>query len=153
MTARYHLCLSRAVRLAITRCLHFKHLGVTSAQTCQLVVSAFLCDLSILEDQDAVRRTNGGEAMRNKKRHLPGSKFGKAVKYFELAARIECGSGFVENQQLRVAKISPRQGDFLPFATGKIDPLFEAAPKHLVVAVGESSDGLIGHALLRCAFQ
>src|SRR5271155_1537697 len=109
MTARYHLCLSRAVRLAITRCLHFKHLGVTSAQTCQLVVSAFLCNLAILEDQDAVRRANGGEAVRNKKRHLPGGKFGKAVKYFELAARVERGRGLVENQQLRVAEISPRE--------------------------------------------
>ena len=45
--------------LAIARGLHLKHLGVTSAQACQLVVSPFLRDPAVFQNYDAVGRTHG----------------------------------------------------------------------------------------------
>src|SRR5258708_196258 len=88
--------------------------------------------------------------MRNKKRHFPSGKFSKSAKHFEFAARVESGGRFIQNQQLRVAQISPRQSDFLPLAAGKIHSLLEAAAPHLLVGPGQAANNLFGHALARC---
>src|SRR5258708_24975562 len=85
--------------------------------------------------------------MRNKKRHFPSGKFSKSAKHFEFAARVESGGRFVQNQQLRVAQISPRQRDLLPLAAGKIHSLLEAAAQHLLVGPGQAADDILGHAL------
>src|SRR5216684_1977869 len=88
--------------------------------------------------------------MRNKKRHFPGGQLRKTAKHFELTARVKSGSRLVQNQQLRVAQISPRQRDLLPLAAGKIHSLLEAAAQHLLVGARQAIDNVFGHALARC---
>src|SRR5258708_9197632 len=85
--------------------------------------------------------------MRNKERHFPGGQLRKTAKHFELTARVEGCGGFVQNQQLSVAEISPRQRDFLPLAAGKIYSLLEAAAQHLLVGSGQATNNILGHAL------
>jgi hypothetical protein len=73
--------------------------------------------------------------MRDQHRHAVASEVGKAVEDFELGARVECGSGFVKNQQLRIAHIGAGERELLPFAAGEIDAAFESATEHLLEAV------------------
>src|SRR5260370_138247 len=85
--------------------------------------------------------------MRNKERHFPGGQLRKTAKHFELTARVEGCGGFVQNQQLSVAQISPRQRDFLPLAAGKIYSLLEAAAQHLLVGSGQATNNILRHPL------
>ena len=64
---------------------------------------------------------------------LPLGQFSEAAENLKFAAGIERGSGFVENQQLRVAQVGASQGNFLPFSAGKIHAPVEAAPQHLFI--------------------
>ena len=78
---------------------------------------------------------------------LPVGEFGEALEHFELAARIEGSSGLVENQQLRVAQVSPGQGELLPFAARKIDAGFET-PAQASVRIAKGSLAITSSARL-----
>src|SRR5579872_1202272 len=85
--------------------------------------------------------------MRNKQRHLAYGKFGEALKYFELAARIESCGGFVKNQQLCIPQVRARERNLLPLPAGKIDTLIETPAQHLVISERQPPDRLVGQAL------
>ena len=72
--------------------------------------------------------------MGDEQSHFAFSQFREALEDLELAAGIECSSWFIENEQLRIAKIGAGESQLLPFAAGKVYARFKAAAKHLVVA-------------------
>src|ERR1700692_4994509 len=111
----FPLLLSRYAGVTITRRLHLKHFRIPSAQARQLLVTALFGNLSVFEDDDSICRAHSGETMVNKTRHLARGQFGKALKNFELAARIERRGRLVKNKDLRVAQVSPGQRHLLPF--------------------------------------
>ncbi len=63
---------------------------------------------------------------------LSFGQFGKAEKDFVFRARIERGSGFVEDEQLGVAHIGAGQSDLLPFAAREVDTAVKTASDHLI---------------------
>ena len=64
-------------------------------------------------------------------------------------ARIQRRGGFVQDQELRVTQIGPRESDLLPFSAGKIEPTLETASENLRVALGQGADELVRAALFR----
>ena len=66
----------------------------------------------VFQNYDAVCHADGRESVRNEKRHLPRREFCKALKYFELAARVQRRGGLVQNQKLRISQISAGQRNF-----------------------------------------
>ena len=112
---------------------------------------ALFRDSSVFENDDPVRHAHSGEPVRNQQSHLAFGQFGEPLENFVFGARVQRSRGFVQNQQLRIAKISASQRYFLPFAAGKIEPAFEAAAQQLVVAFRQSPDNRIGQTLLRGA--
>ena len=77
-------------------------------------------------------------------------KIGKSLKDLALGSSVERRGRLVQDQQLRVAQMRARQGDFLPFAAGQVDPAFEAASKELVVYSRQLLDYALGEAFPGC---
>src|SRR6185437_16867003 len=73
----------------ITCGLHLKHFRIAPAQRDELLVGAFFYEAATLENHNAVRHADGGEAMRDEQRHFSFGQFGEALKDFELALGVE----------------------------------------------------------------
>ena len=91
--------------------------------------------------------------MRNEQCHFPHRQFGEALEHFKLALCIERRSGFIEDQQLRVAQVSAGQRYFLPLATRKIHAAIEAPAKHLLIMMRKFRDHLVRQTLLCRSLQ
>src|SRR5579863_783273 len=100
-------------------------------------MTAFFHQPSTFEHNDAIGHADGGESMRNEQSHLVFSQFCEALKDFKFAAGIERSGGFIENKQLRIAKVGACKGQILPFATWQIEAGFKASAKNLVIAAGK----------------
>src|SRR6185503_15160521 len=68
--------------------LHFKHFRVETARAHQLFVISFFDQASTGEDHNSVRHADGGETVRDEKRHLAQRQFGKTFKDLQLTACI-----------------------------------------------------------------
>ena len=77
--------------------------------------------------------------------------FREPLENLVFGSRVQSRRGFVQDQELRIAKVSTRQGHFLPLPSGQVQPAFETAAQQLFVAFRQSPDNLIGKALLRGA--
>ena len=106
----------------------------SARQVCQRIVIALFRDASVLQHHNPIRHPDRRKTVRNKKRHLPRRQFGKALKDFVLAARVQSRRRLVKHQHLRIAQIRTRQRNLLPFTARKIYSPIEAAPQHLVVS-------------------
>src|SRR5713101_3329281 len=139
--------------LTITGSLHFEHFLVPSAQACQFIVTSLFGDASALQHYDAVSHAHGRESVRNKERHFPRRELGKALENLELAARVERRGGLVQNQKLRIAQISARQGNFLPLPAGKIQARLEAPAQHLFIASWQLRNHPVGQTFAGGCFE
>src|SRR3979411_2183894 len=88
---------------------------------------AFLNEAAAREYDDAICHAHRGEAGGDQQSHLSFGQLGKALKHFELTARVESRRWFVQNKQLRFAKIGAGERHLLPLATGELDSSLEAA--------------------------
>ena len=84
---------------------------------------------------------------------FPYSQVIEAFEYFIFSSRIERRRRFVKNQHLRVAKISARQCDALPFSSRKIDARLKTPPQHLIVSARQLCHNLVGQRLLSRHFD
>src|SRR5262245_52402895 len=78
--------------------------------------------------------------MRNEHRHTSARQVREAEEDLVFGARVQGGSRFVENQQLRIAHIGAGQRQLLPFATRKVYSALEPSPNHLIESEGKALD-------------
>jgi hypothetical protein len=105
------------------------------------------------EDDDAVGHANGGESMGDEQSHFALGQFSKALKDLQFTFGIERGGGFIEDEQLRIAKIGAGESELLPFTARQIYAGFKAAAEHLVVASMQPRDDSRGEAFLSSMFD
>lgn len=112
--------------------------GVTAVRPCQqLLMSTFLNDVALVEDEDAVGVFDGGEAV--------GDDDGGAVLHEELEAGldmgfgegVDAGGGFIEDEEGGVFEDNADEGDELALATGEAVATFADIG---VEAVGEGGE-------------
>ena len=86
----------------------------------ELVVSAFLNDLAVVDDEDDVGVTDGRDAMRDGQRGVLQRDFVDGFLDDFLALRVQSRGGFVEHVDARIADDGSRDRDALFLATGKL---------------------------------
>ena len=80
---------------------------------------------------------------------LPWVRSANALEYLQLAARASSGRRrLIQDQQIRIAQVSPRQRNLLPLPAGELHATLESASQHLVVSSRELADHCISQALL-----
>src|ERR1035441_3717433 len=107
----------------------------------------------VRQHQDPVGHANRGKPVGNQHCHAPARQLGEPLEHLVLSARVQRGGRLVQNQQLRVAHVGPRQSELLPFAPGKIHAALETPAHHLVVPVRQAVDHTFGQALHRGRFH
>src|SRR5438445_11342237 len=100
---------------------------------------AILGNSAVFEHDNTIRHAHGGESVRNKKSSFGGRKIGKSLEDFVFAARIQRSSGFVRDEDLRVAEIRARQRNFLPLTSCEVYSLFNPPPYNWLISVGKPS--------------
>src|ERR1700682_4479845 len=121
--------------LSVTRCLQFKHLGVTPTDEQKLLMTSLFGNSSVLDDENSIRHLYRGEPVRNQQRHLSACQFGKSLEYLVFGFSIQRRRRLVENQELRVAQIGARQGHLLPLAAGKVHAALASPPEATLVTL------------------
>src|SRR5580658_6906965 len=76
-------------------------------------VRAALADLAILEDEDFVGATDGGEAMGDDKGGAANHQVGEGFLHIHLGFGIEFGGGLIENENRRIFEDGAGYGDAL----------------------------------------
>ena len=92
---------------------------VDSAQRQQFLMRTLLAQASFVEHENAMRVLNRAQPVRDDDR---GAAFEQAVERLadqQFGLGVHTGSGFVENQELRVVRQRARETDELPLADGK----------------------------------
>ena len=91
--------------------------------------------------------------MRNQDGSLACTEFLESFENFELGTGIQCGGGFIEDEDFRFSHIGSGDCHFLPFTTGKLDAFLESLSEHLTVAGGKPVDDFVRTAAERGALD
>src|SRR3982074_814163 len=113
----------------------------------------FLNKAAAREYYDAICHTDCREAVGDQQSHLSFGQLGKALKHFELTARVQSRSRLVQNKQLRVAEIGAGERHLLPLPTGELASSPKTAAEHLIVAAGQLAYDGVGEALVSGEFD
>src|SRR5229473_5201553 len=130
--------------LSIASSLQFEEFCIAAWLRHQLIVCASGFDHSVGEDENAVGHANAGKTMRDQDGRLAVTEFLEALEYFKLGASIQRRRRLVEDQHGRFAHIGAGDRDFLPFPTGKLNTVLEPFADHLLIAIQQSADHLVG---------
>ena len=126
-----------------------KQFRIPPAALQQLFMTADLLHLSFFKHQDAVCHPHCREPVRDQHRRPPPGQFCKTLKNLIFRPGIQSSRRLIQDQQLGIPHICPRQRDLLPFPAGKLDTLPETTPQLLIISVREPLRQLIGKTALR----
>src|SRR2546427_10058708 len=124
-----------------------EQLGVQPAPRHELLVSPLVHQLAPLQYQNAVGHPHRGEAVRNEDGHAALCELGEPQEHFVLRPRVQRRRGLVEDEDLRIAHVSPAQRHLLPLAPRQADAAGEPPAQHLVVAARQAG----GHRVRQAA--
>src|SRR3989449_1011682 len=132
-----------------------EQLGVQPAPRHELLVCPLVHQLAPLQYQDAVGHPHRGEAVRDEHGHAALCELGEPQEHLILRPRVQRRRGLVQDQDLRIAHVSPPQRHLLPLAARQVDAAVEPPAQHLVVAASgdrkstrlNSSHGYISYAV------
>src|SRR5690242_4596865 len=85
----------------------------------QLLMRALLAQASLMEDENSVGMLDGAETMSNNDGRASRQQPVQSVADHQLGARVDAGSGFVENQETRIMCQRPGETHQLPLPHGK----------------------------------
>src|SRR2546430_127760 len=116
---------------AVPRRLEREQLGVQPASRHELLVRPLVHQLAPLQHENAVGHPHGGEAVRDQDGHAAVCQLREPQEHLVLRPRVERRRGLVEDQNLRIAHVSPPQRYLLPLAPRQGDTLarLEQEPK------------------------
>src|SRR5690606_66209 len=115
--------------------------GVLAPFRKQFLVPTVLGDSAVLEDDDPVRERGDTYPVRYHNDGLIARHLGISPENIRLGEGIEIARRLVKNNKIALAVIGAADGDFLPFAAGKIDPADVLSQKRLFVGRREPGEG------------
>src|SRR5437660_4119031 len=119
----------------IRRGLHREELRVAATEVDELVVRPALDDAALVEDIDAIRRTDAREAVRDEEHRPTAEEVAHACEEIVLRARIERRGRLVQDDERRVAKERARERDALPLPDRHVLSAHEVRAEDRVVTV------------------
>src|SRR5438105_330714 len=119
----------------IRRGLHREELRVAATEVDELVVRPALDDAALVEDIDAIRRTDAREAVRDEEHRSTAEEVAHACEEIVLRARIERRCRLVQDDERRVAKERARERDALPLPDRHVLSAHEVRAEDRVVAI------------------
>src|SRR2546429_1804393 len=134
---------------AVPRRLEREQLGVQAASRHELLVRPLVHQLAPLQHENAVGHPHGGEAVRDQDGHAAVCQLREPQEHLVLRPRVERRRGLVEDQNLRIAHVSPPQRYLLPLAPRQVDAAVEPPAQHLVVTAREPGGHRVGQAAPR----
>ncbi len=96
---------------------------------------------AVLEDDDPVRERGDAYPVRYHNDGLIARHLDISPENIRLGEGIEIARRLVKDNEIALAVISAADGDFLPFAAGKIDPADVLSQKRLFVGRREPGEG------------
>src|SRR5436309_8426701 len=119
----------------IRRGLHREELRVAATEVDELVVRPALDDAALVEDIDAIRRTDAREAVRDEEHRPTAEEVAHPREEVVLRARVERGGRLVQDDERRVAKERARERDALPLPDRHVLSAHEVRAEDRVVTV------------------
>ena len=86
----------------------------------QIFVGSLFYDATVLHDENLVGVPDGRETMGDDQRSPAAHQVRERILNQPLAFGVECGCGFVEDQDRRILEHGPRDGDALPLAARQL---------------------------------